>query len=107
MNSEIIVPIVSSDKRDYLICGVLDAKVIIPNSAQAIYDGEMYAFALLESKMHLAWIKAVCGQLETRIRYSSTLGYNTFPVKPLSDNDRMNLNTSARNILLARAAHPV
>ena len=104
--SEIIVPIVSSERRDYFVCGILDADIIIPNSAQAIYDPEMYVFSLLESKIHALWIKTVCGKLETRYRYSSTLGYNTFPCPPLTEQQKEKLNLSARNILFARANHP-
>ena len=104
--SEIIVPIVSSERREYFVCGILDSDVIIPNSAQAIYDPETYVFAILESKIHTAWIKTVCGKLETRYRYSSTLGYNTFPCPPLTIQQKEKLNASARNILLARANHP-
>ena len=104
--SEIIVPIVSSERRDYFVCGILDADIIIPNSAQAIYDPEMYVFSLLESKIHTLWIKTVCGKLETRYRYSSTLGYNTFPCPPLTPQQKEKLNQSARNILFARANHP-
>jgi hypothetical protein len=105
-HSEIIVPIVSSDRREYMVCGVLDPKVIIPNSAQAIYDSDLYVFALLESKMHMAWIRTVCGKLKTDYRYSSTLGYNTFPINPLTQVEKADLSKSARRILLARAAHP-
>lgn len=105
LKSEIIVPIVSSDRREYMVCGVLNANVIIPNSAQAIYDAPLWLFALLESKMHMAWIRTVCGQLETRIRYSSTLGYNTFPVPPLSQNIKQALENSAKEILFARENH--
>lgn len=105
LRNEIIVPIVSSDRREYMICGLLDSEVIIPNSAQAIYDGELYVFALLESKMHIAWVRTVCGQLETRIRYSSTLGYNTFPVPILSGDQKDKLTKSAKNILIVRESH--
>lgn len=104
--SEIIVPIVSSERRDYFVCGILDADIIIPNSAQAIYDPEMYVFSLLESKIHTLWIRTVCGKLKTDYRYSSTLGYNTFPCPPLAEQQKEKLNLSARNILFARANHP-
>lgn len=104
--SEIIVPIVSSERRDYFVCGILDADIIIPNSAQAIYDPEMYVFSLLESKIHTLWIKTVCGKLKTDYRYSSTLGYNTFPCPPLTSQQKEKLNQSAINILFARANHP-
>ena len=105
INNEIIVPIVSSESREYFVCGVLDASVIIPNSAQAIYDPELFVFALIESKMHTIWIRTVCGKLETRYRYSSSLGYNTFPVPPLSPMQKEKLTNSAMSILMARENH--
>lgn len=104
--SSIIVPSVSSERRKYIPMGFLDKDTVISNAANAIYDAEPWLFALLESKMHMAWIRTVCGQLETRIRYSSTLGYNTFPVNPLTEAEKEALNKSARHILLARATHP-
>lgn len=103
--NSIIVPRVSSERREYIPMGYLDADTVISDAANAIYDAELWLFALLESKMHMTWIRTVCGQLETRIRYSSTLGYNTFPVPPLSDAQKSKLTASARAILLARDAH--
>lgn len=76
------------------------------NAAFAVYDAEPYLFALLNSKMHMAWIRTVCGKLKTDYRYSSTLGYNTFPCPPLTSQQKEKLNQSARNILFARANHP-
>ncbi|KKU53370.1 MAG: hypothetical protein UY41_C0022G0007 [Candidatus Moranbacteria bacterium GW2011_GWE1_49_15] len=101
----ILFPIVSSERREYVPIGYLDENTVISNAALAIYDAELWLFALLESKMHMVWIRTVCGQLETRIRYSSTLGYNTFPVPPLSEAQKAKLTASARAILLARDAH--
>jgi len=101
----IIVPSVSSERREYIPMGFLDKDTVISNAANAIYDAEPWLFAILESKMHMTWIRTVCGQLETRIRYSSTLGYNTFPVPSLSDEQKAKLTASARTILLARDAH--
>lgn len=85
--------------------GFLNKNTIISNAAFAIYDAPLWLFALLESKIHMAWIRTVCGQLETRIRYSSTLGYNTFPVPPLSQNIKQALENSAKEILFARENH--
>jgi hypothetical protein len=55
--------------------------------------------------MHLAWIYSVCGQLETRIRYSNILGWNTFPVPTLTEKNKSDLTRCAEDILLAREAH--
>lgn len=103
--SSIIVPSTSSERRDYIPIGFLDESVVVSNAANAIYDAELWLFALLQSKMHMAWIRTVCGQLETRIRYSSTLGYNTFPVPPLTDAQKDRLGASARKILMTREKH--
>ena len=84
----------------------LASDTVISDAANAIYDAEPWLFAVLQSKMHVAWIRAVCGKQRTDYRYSSTLGYNTFPLYPLTENEKDTLNKSARRILLARAAHP-
>lgn len=86
--------------------GIVDGDTVIPDSAQFVPKAEPWLLAVLESKMHMAWIKTVCGKLETRYRYSSTLGYNTFPCPLLTPNQKEKLNNSARNILFARANHP-
>lgn len=103
--NSIIVPGVSSERREYIPMGFLDADTVISNLANAIYDAEPWLFALLESKMHMTWIRAVCGYLGTSIRYTSTLGYNTFPVPLLSEDQKAKLTASARAILLARDVH--
>ena len=102
----VIIPIVSSERRDYIPMGYLSNSTIVSNAAFAVYDAEPYLFALLNSKMHMAWIRTVCGKLKTDYRYSSTLGYNTFPCPPLTEQQKEKLNLSARNILFARANHP-
>lgn len=104
--SSIIIPSVSSERRKYIPMGFLDEKTVISNAANAIYNAEPWLFALLTSSMHMTWIRSVCGKLKTDYRYSSTLGYNTFPIDPLTEAEKELLNKSARRILLARAAHP-
>jgi len=61
--------------------------------------------ALIASRLHLVWIATVCGKLETRYRYSSTLGWNTFPVPTLTEKNKVDLTRCAEDILLAREAH--
>ncbi len=69
----------------------------------AVYDAGSYLFALLNSKMHMAWIRTVYGKLKTDYRYSSTLGYTYFPCPPLTPQQKEKMNQSARNILFARS----
>lgn len=103
--SEIVIPRVSSERRDYLPVCFLSADVIVSDQAMAIYDAPLWAFALLSARVHWLWVGTICGQLETRIRYSNTLGWNTFPVPTLTEKNKADLTRSAEDILLAREAH--
>jgi hypothetical protein len=95
---------VSSEKRPYLPVDMFDPQAILSNLAFAIYDGPLWSLALIGSRLHLVWIAAVCGKLETRYRYSSTLGWNTFPVPTLTEKNKADLTRCAEDILLAREA---
>ena len=101
----VIVPSVSSESRDYLPVGFLPRGSIITNLAFALYDAQLWNMALIASRIHLVWIATVCGKLETRYRYSNTLGWNTFPVPPLTEKNKTDLTRCAEDILLAREAH--
>ncbi|WOH80918.1 DNA methyltransferase [Bradyrhizobium sp. BEA-2-5] len=101
----IAVAAASSEEREYLPADVFDQNSVISNLAFAVYDPSLWEFAIVCSKMHIAWVATVCGKLETRLRYSSTLGWNTFPVPPLTDKNKADLTRCAEDILLAREAH--
>ncbi|WP_047241332.1 DNA methyltransferase [Corynebacterium epidermidicanis] len=101
----IIVPSVSSERREYIPIGYLDSNTVISNLAFAIYDAEPWLFSLLTSKMHMVWVRAVGGQLETRLRYSNTIVYNNFPVPPLSDEVKEALTKVALRVLDVREYH--
>lgn len=104
-NWSIIIPSVSSESRPYLPVGLLPTKSIVSSLAFALYDAPLWNMALIASKLHLVWIATVCGKLETRYRYSNTLGWNTFPVPKLTTKNKADLTRAAENILLAREAH--
>jgi hypothetical protein len=70
-----------------------------------MYGAPAWCLALIASKLHLVWISAVCGKLEMRIRYSNTLGWNTFPIPLLTEQNKADLTACAEAILLAREAH--
>ena len=99
---KILVPAVSSERREYIPIGYVDKDTIISNSAFAVYDAEKWLFALLTSKMHNLWVRAVGGSLETRIRYSATLCYNTFPFPKLTEAQKKELSILADNIITVR-----
>ncbi|MBS0160838.1 MAG: class I SAM-dependent DNA methyltransferase [Nitrospira sp.] len=95
----------SSETREYLPADVFDDGTVISDAAFAIYDPSLWELAILLSKLHLAWIATVCGKLESRLRYASTLGWNTFPVPTLTDKNKVDLTRCAEDILLAREVH--
>ncbi|WP_237209221.1 DNA methyltransferase [Rothia nasimurium] len=101
----IIVPSVSSERRSYIPIGFVGADTVISNLAYAIYDAEPWLFALLTSRLHMAWVAAVGGKLETRLRYTNTLVYNNFPVPPLSEKTKEKLTAAALRVLDVREYH--
>jgi len=103
-SNAILVPRVSSEERLYLPVGLLPPKSIV-TEAFALYDSPLWSLAIVASRLHLTWIATVCGQLETRYRYSNTLGWNTFPVPTLTEKNKADLTRCAEDILLAREAH--
>jgi hypothetical protein len=101
----IIVPSVSSERRDYIPVGFLDGSTVISNLAFAIYGAEPWLFALVSSRMHNVWVRAVGGRMKTDLRYSATLCYNTFPVPPLPEKQRELLSERAFAVLESREHH--
>ena len=104
-SESIIVPRHSSESRDYIPIGLLDANTVIADSAFAIYDAQLWLFGILTSKMHMAWVKAVGGRLKTDYRYSATLCYNTFPFPKINETKRAEIEQAAEQVLLARQYH--
>jgi hypothetical protein len=95
----------SSETREYIPADIFDAGTIISDAAFAIYNPSMWELAVILSKLHLNWIATVCGKLESRLRYASTLGWNTFPIPTLTEKNKSDLARCAEDILLAREAH--
>ena len=103
--STILAPQVSSETRKYLPTDLLGGFVGTTNQAFALYDAPLWNMALLASRIHMVWIATVCGKLKTDFRYSNTLGWNTFPVPPLTEKNKADLTRCAEDILLSREAH--
>ena len=101
----IAMPCVSSENRSWLPVGLLDQDSTITNLCFGLYDAPLWNMALIASRIHLVWIATVCGKLETRYRYSNTLGWNTFPVPKLTEKNKTDLTRCAEDILLAREVH--
>jgi len=103
--STTVVPAVSSEGREYLPIYFASTETVISNRCYGIFDAPLYHLSILASKLHLVWIATVCGRLELRFSYTSTLGWNTFPVPTLTAKNKSDLTRCAENILLAREAH--
>ncbi|WP_424991309.1 class I SAM-dependent DNA methyltransferase [Fluviibacterium sp. S390] len=101
----ILIPSVSSERREYLPCGFFDDRTVIVAPNLVMYGSPQWCLSLIASRIHLVWIATVCGKLKTDFRYSNTLGWNTFPVPKLTEKNKDDLTRCAEDILLAREAH--
>lgn len=98
----IIVPSTSSEKRKYVPIGFLEEGSVVTNSANVIYTSEIYLFGILTSYIHNLWVKTIGGQLETRIRYSAEICYNTFPFPEINQKQKEQINLHVFEILEER-----
>lgn len=95
----IIVPSVSSENRIYVPMGLVYENDIVSNAAMVIYDAPIWLLGILSSRMHMVWLRAIGGKLETRYRYSASLVYNTFVVPEISEQMKENLEEQMGEIL--------
>ncbi len=102
----IIVPCHSSENRKYIPLGYIDASVIATNAVLIIPSATLYHFGILESNVHMAWMRAVCGRLEMRYRYSKDIVYNNFPWPEATEEQQERIAQTAQAILDARAQYP-
>ena len=86
--------------------GFMGAENIVNNLVLVIPDATLYHFGVLESNVHMAWMRAVCGRLEMRYRYSKDVVYNNFPWPTPTDEQRQLIEQTAQQILDARALYP-
>ena len=100
--NSLVIPSVSSENREYIPVGFVDKKTVVTNLAFVIYDCDPWIFGVVSSKMHNLWIKAVCGGLETRVRYSSELGYNTFPFPAITDEQKTAIRNCVNQVIAVR-----
>lgn len=105
--SYLALPRTSSENRPYIPIGYLQASTIAANDLQMVPGADEYAFGILSSAMHMAWVKVTAGRLESRYRYSAKYSYNTFPWPEMpSDHKRAAVASAAQAVLDARNAHP-
>ena len=101
----IIIPAVSSERRQYLPVGILAEDAIIYAKAFAIYDAPLWNMSLIASRIHWVWIGTVCVRMRTDFSYSNTLGWNTFPLPKLTLKNKEDLTACAEEILIVRERH--
>lgn len=102
----LLVPRVSSENRRYIPMGFLDSGTIAGDSVQIIPDATLYHFGVLESNVHMAWMRAVCGRLKSDYRYSKDVVYNNFPWPSPTEQQKGKIEKTAQGILDARALFP-
>ncbi len=101
----LIIPKVSSERRHYIPVGFLDDDCVISDLAFAIYYPPPYIFAVISSRIHMTWVRAVGGRLKTDYRYSSALCYNTFPFPEITEKQKTILEEHVFNVLDTREQH--
>ena len=105
-DTAIVVPIHSSENRRYIPFGFIDKDMILTNAAMCIPNGDVYEFGILESNIHMAWMRTVCGRIKSDYRYSKDIVYNNFPWPEPTAQQRQRIEQTAQAILDARALYP-
>lgn len=106
----LLVPKVSSEKRLYIPIGFFNANTISTDLNFIVPEATLYHFGVLTSKVHMAWVRAVCGRLKSDYRYSKDIVYNNFPWPEVTEQGRsdvkLRIEATAQNILDVRAKYP-
>ncbi len=102
----LVIPEVSSERRPYIPFGYLSPPVICSNLVKLCPNATPYHFGVLTSAMHMAWVRQVCGRLESRYRYSAKLVYNNFPwPMEATDEQRAQVEGCAQGVLDVRQGY--
>lgn len=99
----IVIPRTSSENRLYVPMGIVENdEYIISDGAQVIYNAPLYLLGILQSRIHMVWLKNIGGKLKTDYRYSYTLVYNPFPIPELNEDDINELENRISEVLDVR-----
>jgi hypothetical protein len=105
--SMIIIPKVSSERRYYMPLGFISSNVILNNTLQFIPDGTVSDFGILQSAMHMSWLRAVAGRMKSDYQYSIKIVYNNFPwPENPTEKQKQAIESAAQAVLDARAQFP-
>ncbi len=101
----ILVPEVSSVRRNYVPIGFVNKRVISANTNFIIPSNDIYLFGVLTSTTHMAWLRTVGGRLKSDYRYSGSMVYNTFPWPNPTEKQRKSVKEKAQAVIDARAKY--
>ena len=102
----LLIPRVSSENRRYIPIGFISSEILCSDSVHITTNATIYDFGILTSNVHMAWMRAVCGRLEMRYRYSKDIVYNNFPWPTPTEEQKKMIEKTAQSILDARALYP-
>ncbi|KRM18145.1 type II restriction endonuclease [Companilactobacillus nantensis DSM 16982] len=102
----LILPRVSSQSRKYIPIGFEKAGVIASDAVQLIPHATLYEFGIMESNVHMAWMRTIAGRLKSDYRYSAKIVYNNFPWPSSTEEKKKMIEKTAQAILDARALYP-
>jgi hypothetical protein len=106
-DSCLVIPVVSSERRNYIPMGFIDKNTISTNGNLIMPDAQLYHFGVLMTTMHMAWVKTLCGRLKSDFRYSKDNVYNNYPwPENPSDKQIKSIEEKAQNVLDVRASFP-
>ena len=104
--TSVLIPETSSENRKYIPMGFITPDILCSNAVKLIPEATIYHFGVLTSNVHMAWMRAVCGRLEMRYRYSKDIVYNNFPWPSPTEEQKAEIEKTAQAILDARALYP-
>ena len=104
-SDSIVIPQTGSERREYIPIGFLGPNTVVSNATRVIYNAKPYLFAIISSKIHITWVRAVAGRLKTDMQYSNTICYNTFPFPNITENQKNDLEKHVFSILNSRENH--
>ena len=102
----IVVPKVSSERRRYIPMGFMTPDIMASDLVFIIPNASLFHLGVLTSNVHMSWMRAVCGRLEMRYRYSKDVVYNNFPWPTPTEEQKAKIERTAQAILDARALYP-
>ena len=102
----ILIPRVSSERRRYVPMDFLTSETIVSDAVQIVPDATIYEFGILNSNVHMAWMRAVCGRLKSDYRYSKDIVYNNFPFPEPTEEQKAKIEQTAQMILDTRTLYP-